>query len=486
MSVEKIIYLSTIIHSFEVLKKITDVSVIIYLVIAYGCYSIYSNRILIYSQYYEYKYNMFKYICDVPYSKWGYAGHMYSNDYLNLLWVLMKEKSNLLRQPISEKMVNYSDNIDFRDYKIPQLYESKQNIYNYNDKIKFSICRSTYDKGYHYIILLYIDKNEPIETITNFHKYSKEMHQKDVLNIDKLNVLEFIGLNPNSNSINYNEPVYMNYLLNTNKTFNKLFFPEKQSILKRINYFLNNKEKYTQIGRQYSLGIMLYGEPGTGKSSFIKALAKHTNRHIITIPLNRITTCVAFTKVITDKIYGVLSDTEKIFVFEDADCMTKILFKRKTGIENETKTCELDTNSKLVEDLKDAIIDTKDKDKNGIDTSIKMNDNLTLSHILNMIDGINEGDGRIIVMTSNHIDKFDDALMRAGRFDLKINLNYLSSQNIIEFINEYFDIKLKLCDYQDKLTNVKITGANLMSMCEQHIDNYIKIFDEIEKTNCAI
>jgi len=164
----------------------------------------------------------------------------------------------------------------------------------------------------------------------------------------------------------------------------------------------------------------------------------------------------------------VLNDKNKIFVFEDADCMTNILFKRKSPTieQNDAGTCIKDTDKKCSERISKYVGHKRQK-------------NMTIKQLRMMIDGINEGDGRIIVMTSNHIDKFDNALMRPGRFDLKINLNFLNVRNIIEFINEYFNIDLKFEEYREQLTNVKITGADLMSLCEKNLDNYTTILLKI-------
>ena len=83
---------------------------------------------------------------------------------------------------------------------------------------------------------------------------------------------------------------YSEFEFESGKSFLNIFCPEKEDIIKRIDFFTNNKAWYKKRGIPYTMGFMFYGEPGCGKTSTIKAIANHTQRHIVSIPLNNIKT----------------------------------------------------------------------------------------------------------------------------------------------------------------------------------------------------
>ena len=64
-------------------------------------------------------------------------------------------------------------------------------------------------------------------------------------------------------------------------------------------------------------------------------------------------------------------------------------------------------------------------------------DKLTLSFVLNVIDGIRETPGSIIIISSNYYDKLDKALVRPGRIDMCLNME-LASHEVIEQMFEHF------------------------------------------------
>ena len=79
-------------------------------------------------------------------------------------------------------------------------------------------------------------------------------------------------------------------MFSSTRTFSNIFFNGKDNIVKKLDFFLHNKDWYFNKGIPYSLGIGMHGPPGTGKTSLIKAIGNYTNRHIIVISLKIIKT----------------------------------------------------------------------------------------------------------------------------------------------------------------------------------------------------
>jgi len=187
-----------------------------------------------------------------------------------------------------------------------------------------------------------------------------------------------------------------------------------------LKNFENSEEWYIKRGIAYQLGILLYGPPGTGKSSLIKAIAALTNRNI---------------------------------------CITK--FNHVSNLENALHSLPEDS-IVIIEDVDTSLI-VNDRNKN--DDSVESNIvsdlmSQSLSDVLNAIDGVIVKHNRILIMTTNHIEKLDDALLRPGRVDLKLEISYLTTETFVKFMNNFFDNIEKDLEHI-KLIKEDLTGAQL-------------------------
>lgn len=157
----------------------------------------------------------------------------------------------------------------------------------------------------------------------------------------------------------------------------------------------------------------MYGPPGTGKSTMIAAMANHLNYNIYDLELTAIKTNSELRKLLT------ATSSKSMIVIEDIDCSVDLTGKRKKG--------DGDLRAK-----KDGEQSKEDQDQSRV----------TLSGLLNFIDGIWSacGQERIIVFTTNHMEKLDPALIRRGRMDMHIELSYCSYEAFKVLAKNYLDV----------------------------------------------
>jgi hypothetical protein len=272
-------------------------------------------------------------------------------------------------------------------------------------------------------------------------------------------------------TVNWNESVF-----ESSKTMNNIFFDEKDTVMKHVNYFLDNKHEYDRDGIPYTLGICLHGPPGTGKTSFIKALANKTQRHIVTIPLNKVKQESDFYKTFMgpyktqngDKSYGF---HEKILVLEDIDCMGDIVLERE-GLPNQDNFLPSETDNislAQVNSIVKRIVKEQSAATNKVELVSPGTNPLTLSFILNVIDGVREHSGRIIIITSNRYHKLDKALIRPGRVDITLEMKMASVSLIKEVFFFYYKQEIPK-KYVKHLRSGVVSPCQLVNLRRCHRD----------------
>lgn len=320
------------------------------------------------------------------------------------------------------------------------IYLKHRNINYINDKLK-----KIYDE---YIDFTYNDTKNQLSYFTIDPSLKFDLKKEDNDKVVKSNIK------------------YLRYPFNSIKSIDKMFFPDKDKIIKKLDEFKNKISKYNK------LTFLLYGPPGTGKTSFIKSIANYTNRSIINVKLSLIKNDNDLIDVfynenikVDDQTF-VLPINKKIFVLEDIDAETNIVSDRS----NNVNTVDDKTESKLVDSIVSKLLIT--------DINSHNNKGITLSGLLNCLDGVLELNEGIVIITTNHPEKLDPALVREGRITMKINLNYMTSDDIYNMIKYYFpDCELSY-DVIKKIPNNKYTPAKIENICMNN-DSIDDIMNEI-------
>lgn len=228
------------------------------------------------------------------------------------------------------------------------------------------------------------------------------------------------------------------------KSFDSLVMRDKDKVIKYIDNWVENipyfYKKYNMISK---LSIILYGEPGTGKSTFCQSLAKYLNIHrIMPISPNTFETTSN-----VDSGFGELVPV--IYSIDDIDCVCKARTDEKAS----------------------------------------KSDSLAMANVLAFLDNpptffFKAKDGlmypvSICVATTNYYDKLDPAVKRYGRFDLHIQMNEFDEELAREMCAVY-DLKLEDVISKEELEAkpFKYSPAKLQAMCLANIDKRMKEFKQ--------
>ena len=186
------------------------------------------------------------------------------------------------------------------------------------------------------------------------------------------------------------------------RSFDSIFLEKEieNQIKHTIDEFISKRAWYKEHNIPYHLGILLYGNPGTGKTSISQAIAEYAGTDALTVSgddLHEITS--AFSRL--EATWPVNKNSIKALIVEDIDVA-------------------LNTN---------AMVARNDKDTN-----------IGLATILNYLDGSLAAEDSIIIFTTNYIDRLDPALIRAGRMDLKIEIPNINNETLADFIKSHYGL----------------------------------------------
>ncbi|MBK6867089.1 MAG: AAA family ATPase [Burkholderiales bacterium] len=185
-----------------------------------------------------------------------------------------------------------------------------------------------------------------------------------------------------------------------------------EALLADLERFFDSRERYAQLGIPWRRGYLLYGPPGTGKTSLVTALASELRLNVCTLSLA--------SPVVTDeKIHTLLASVPQrsLLLIEDVDAF----FRERDAAHAQVK--------------------------------------LSFSGFLNALDGVATQEGTVLFMTTNHVERLDPALVRAGRIDERVELGYADEEQLRRLYRKFHDDALAAEAFAHEKAGQKLAPA---------------------------
>lgn len=200
-----------------------------------------------------------------------------------------------------------------------------------------------------------------------------------------------------------------------------------ERIFQSIQTFLDSEEEYKRFGIPYHMGILMHGEPGSGKSSTAAVLAHEFGFDLYYLSLSSVKNDSDLEDLVQDV------SPRSIIIYEDIDTV---------------KASQERTN-----------------DNGGV----------TMGGLLNVLDGFIAPEGVVNILTTNHVKDLDPAIIRPGRISLSEYLGYIDQNQLNKMFKYYFN-----SDNAPKLKkNVTVSAAELIQIVRESISDLDKAKENI-------
>lgn len=198
------------------------------------------------------------------------------------------------------------------------------------------------------------------------------------------------------------------------RALNSIVLPieTKKNLVAGLYGWWNSKDWYEKHHLIHKIGVLLYGEPGTGKSTIVKAISTmFQNAPIIIIKSTDV----------EDGLSTILREREKtvgpiIILFEDFDMF---FYDRD----------QKPTNTNQTNEVQPGVVVTTSERNNSMTESQNL--------VFQMLDGNYSTDDTIYIATTNHIERLDKALIRYGRFDIQEEIKCFDKELTMKFLNQF-------------------------------------------------
>ena len=253
----------------------------------------------------------------------------------------------------------------------------------------------------------------------------------------------------------------------------------KKSVMDRIEQWIDSEDFYKERGLPYKLGMIFKGHPGTGKTSFIKAIAGKLRFDIYMLNIKHVS---------DENIANCLRMTgrDSIIVVEEFDSC--IAMSKREGVE-ESKNDVVSSVTLHIENIygdtideeykKNLVIEEVKKREGSLNENKKTPDSLTIGGLLTAIDGIVPLDDRIIILTTNviNMDKFDKAFLRKGRIDEIYEIPLMGKTEIKKYFNYMYPGE----DFPDDVNYIPVAGCDVQDIFLNNKFNSKKFLKKLKK-----
>jgi hypothetical protein len=416
------------------------------------------------------------------------------------------------------------------------IYISIEKVYSHREK-KNSEAQDF--KKINFTIMMSRDKR--VDEMYNFIEKCEKTYNKKIEDrmTDKIFIYEFLqseNTRSSSSDDDWNDGrkdqklsniLCSEYQLNTTKDLKKnCFFTDVDKIIKRIEFFINNKPWYESRGIPYQLGFLFFGPPGCGKTSTIKAIARELDRHIVNVnDIDKIKKVSDIKNIFygdyingrhipTHKRLYVIDEFDKILdtISEkpaisnaaaamnamSANLLNGIMGMGMTGdagsgvivVDNDTSSCEngngdaSNENGKRKATKKDDDGMIKGKQNGPAASLMKQKSVINDADILTIMDGLVETSGRIIICTANDPSKISEPFKRPGRLDEHIEFTKCTRSMIVQLLELFYCTTLSE-EQAAKINNTendiqfKYSPAEINKFCFNNLTNVDDVINEI-------
>lgn len=211
------------------------------------------------------------------------------------------------------------------------------------------------------------------------------------------------------------------------KSLDRVFLRDqtRSALEKDVEVFTNSEDWYSGVGIPYKRGYCFYGMPGNGKTTLALALSRHLHRNVHILNLNALDN--------DDSLQRCFSELRK-------------------------------DSALLIEDIDRSFVQRDNKDSK-----------ISFSVFLNVLDGALTKHGLIVIITTNHIEHLDPALLRDGRIDVKLEIPNPDNRQISDYLSLFYQTPIQI----DGRENDSLCMASVQEICVRNKDSFHKAACEI-------